>query len=100
MTHLVALRLEVPDVLRVGIALERNPLDDLEPVTLQAGALRWVVGQQSHRRDAEVHEYLGSHSVVSGVRRETELDISLDGVEAPILKRVRLELVPQADAPA
>ena len=80
--------------------VQRDPLDDLETVALEAAVLRGVVRHQPHRRDAEVDEDLRADAVLARVGREAELDVRLDGVAALVLQGVRAQLVAEADAAA
>ena len=73
----------------VGRGLQRDPLDDLETVALEAAVLRRVVRHQPHRGDAEVDEDLRADAVLARIGREAELDVGLDGVAALVLQRRR-----------
>src|SRR4051794_4657057 len=97
--ELLPLRPQVADVPRVRRRLKGDALGDLQSIALEAGALRRVVRQEPHRRDAEVDEDLRADPVVARVRREAELDVRLDGVAALLLELVREELVRQSDRP-
>src|SRR5690606_3627625 len=59
-----------------------------------------VVGQQSHRADAEVDQDLRAGAVVAGVGGQTEIEVGVDGVASGVLQLVGLQLVHQADAAA
>src|SRR5665809_4328 len=100
MTELLSLRREVTDVLVRRRALEWNSLHDGQAIALESGSLSWVVRQQAHGRNAEIHEDLRTYAVITGIGREAKFDVRLDGVEAPVLQCVGLELVPQTDAAA
>src|SRR5690242_17560452 len=47
--HPVTLGHQVADVLRIGAHRQRDTLDDVQPVAVQADTLGRVVGQQPHR---------------------------------------------------
>ena len=51
----------------VGSVLQRDPVDDLEPVALDPAVLRRVVRHEPHRRDAEVDEDLRTDPVLPRV---------------------------------
>src|SRR3954451_4713350 len=82
MPHAVALGSEVLDVLRVRHRVQRDALDDLEAVALQAAALGRVVAHQPHRGDAEVDQDLGADAVLPAVDRQTEIEVGIDRVAA------------------
>ena len=71
---------QVVDVLGIRDRLEVLTTGDLEPEAFQAAVLAGVVGHQPHRRDPEVVEYLRADSGLSGVDRQTQLDVGIDGV--------------------
>src|SRR3712207_475667 len=98
--HPVALGAQVGEVLRGDVAGQRHPAGHLQPVALQAGALGRVVGEQPHRVHAEVDEDLCAGAVVAGVGRQAQVEVGVDGVDAPVLQLVGLQLVQQADPPA
>src|ERR1700733_2364101 len=64
MTHPVSFGHQIPDVLRIGPHRQRHPLDDVQPVAVQADTLGGVVGQQPHRADSEVDQDLSPGAVV------------------------------------
>src|SRR6202012_5429012 len=98
MTHPVTLGHQIPDVLRIGAHRQRHPLDDMQPVAVQADSLGGVVGQQPHRADPEVDQDLGPGAVVACVGGQSELEVGVDGVVAGVLQLIGLQLVHQADA--
>ena len=84
---------------RVGrMDLERDALDDLEPVAADRDVLGRVVGHQAHLAHAEVAQDLAADAVVADVGREAELLVGRDGVVALVLQLVGLQLVDEADA--
>ena len=86
--------------MRVGLDLQRHPFDDLQPEALEATELRWVVGHQLHRRDAEVGEDLCADAVLAAVGRQPQLEVGVDGVVALVLQAIRTDLVADSDAAA
>src|SRR5262245_6037643 len=100
MPKLVALCLEITAVLGRRLDLDRNLLDDGQAEALDPGQLLRIVGEDADRRQPEVGEDLVADPVLARVRRETELEVRLDGVEARLLQLVGLELVQEPDAAA
>src|SRR5687767_6590196 len=88
MPQLVFLGLEVFAGGFAGGNLERNGFGYGEPVTLQADELARVVGQQSHRLDAEVAENLGADAVVTLIGLEAKALVRFDRVETLVLQLV------------
>ncbi len=79
---------------------QRYPLDDVQPVAVQAHPLGRVVGQQPHRPDTQVDQNLRADAVVAGVGRQAEFQVRVDGVVAGVLQLIGLQLVHQTDAAA
>ena len=98
--QLVTLRLRGSAVLGVRRDLDRHLLDHGQPVAVEPADLLRVVREDADRRQAEVGEDLVADPVLARVRREAELEVRLDGVEAVLLQLVRAQLVQQADAAA
>jgi hypothetical protein len=73
-THPVALDAQVAEVVLVGTDAQRYASDDLEAESLEPSPLGRVVGQQPHRANSQVDEYLGH---VSQAFRD--LGIPVDG---------------------
>jgi hypothetical protein len=84
-TELLALRGEVPLVLRVGLDLDRHLLRHRETVALQAGQLLGVVRQDPDRRQAEVGQDLVADPPLSRIGRIAELEVRLDRVQPRLL---------------
>src|SRR5690242_19423784 len=97
-TELLALGAQIAAVGLGGRHLERQALDHLEPVALDAHNLLRVVGEDLEVLHPEIDQDLGPDAVVPQVGAESEGVIGLDGVLARILKLVGLQLVEQADA--
>src|SRR5215210_4808252 len=95
--ELVTFRGEIASVLRPRLDLDRHLLDDLEPEAFDAGDLLRVVRQDPDGAEAELGENLVADPVVAHVRREAELQIRIDRVEAVLLQLVRTKLVEEAD---
>src|SRR5215210_2796167 len=95
--ELVALGLQVVPVLGIGRRLDRNLLDHTKPEPLEPRDLLRVVREDPDRRQPEVGEDLVPDAPVPRIRWEPELEVRLDGVEAPLLELVGLELAEQAD---
>src|SRR5690348_4168567 len=91
--ELVALHREVVAVLGGRFGMERLAPGDGEAVPVEPHQLARVVGHHPDGREAEVAEDLRPDAVVPEVRGEPELGVRLDGVGAPVLDGVRLELV-------
>ncbi len=98
--HLVLLGAQVADIVVLRRDLDGLAPGDAQAVALQRDDLLGVVGHDADRRQAEIGEDLRAGAVVAQVRREAELHVGLDGVEALLLERVGLELVDEADAAA
>src|SRR5262245_40192446 len=98
--HAVALGRQVALVVGVGLDDERHAVDDLEAEALEAAVLRRVVGEEPHRRHAEVDGDLGADTVLAAVGGEAELEVGIDGVEPLLLELVGADLVADADATA
>ena len=94
------LRLHVAPVHVVRGDLDRDALDDLEAVALEADDLHGVVREEPDPREPEVGEDLRADAVVAHVGAEAEHLVRLDRVEALVLERVGLELVLEADPAA
>src|SRR6202022_3098353 len=98
--HPITLGDQVPDVLRVRPHRKRHPLDDVQPVPVEADALGRVVCEQPHRAHSQVVQDLRAQSVVASVGRQAQLEVRVDGVGAGVLELVGLQLVHQPDAAA
>src|SRR5687767_5815622 len=79
--------------------LERNPFGDRQLVPLDADQLARVVGEQSHRADAEVAKDLHADAVVALIGLEAETLVRFHRVEPLILQLVGADLVREPDAP-
>ena len=93
-----ALRFEVA----LGVLGAANRADDpprhADAVVLEALDLVRVVREEGDALDAEVVQDVGRHLVAPQVRLEPEPVVRVDRVDALRLQRVRLDLVPEADA--
>src|SRR5262245_1952163 len=98
--ELVALGVEIAPVLVVREHLDRHLLDDRQAVRLDPLHLARIVREEPDGGQAEVGEDLVPEAVLARVRREAELDVRLDRVEALLLQLVGAELVQEPDAPA
>ena len=58
MAHLCPLGFEIPRVVRVGFAPNRNLFDHLNSVAFEADDLLWVIGLEPELADAEIVEDL------------------------------------------
>ena len=54
--------------------------------------------QQPNPPDVKIMQDGGGYAVIAGVDREPQAEVRVDGVEARILERVRVQLGMQADA--
>ena len=100
MPEFLLFRLQIYEVPLMGVRLDRDPLDHLQPVAFEPDDLFRVVRHQPHLSDAKVDQYLRAYPVIPQVGLEPELDVRLDCVEPLVLKLVCLKLVHQADAPS
>src|SRR5688500_280688 len=98
MSHPRLLRLKIPAVVLAGLDLDRDFLDDVQAVTFDAANLLGVVRHDADVAQAEGAEDLAADAVVALVGGQTEAQVRVDGVEALLLKRVRVQLVRQTDA--
>src|SRR5918994_4417296 len=95
--QLLTFRGEVARVLRRGLDLERDLLDDGQAVAVEARELARVVREDANRRQAEVGEDLVADPPLPRVGREAESEVRLHRVEPVRLQVVRAELVQKAD---
>src|SRR5258707_12477616 len=100
MAELVALDAEVPCVLGVLRMDDGHALLDAEPIPLEPHDLARIVRDGTDGVEPEIEQDLRADAVVAGIGRETEVLVGLDGVGAPVLKLICLELPEEADAPA
>src|ERR1700677_3465047 len=97
-THAFTLRAKVLDVERGRTAFDRHPLDDVEPEALEPATLGRVIGQQSHRRDAELDKNLSSDAGLARVDGKTLHQVGVHRVMALFLEGVGANLVRESDA--
>ena len=83
MAELVALGLEVMEIPPVRRYLDRNPLDDLEPVRAEPDDLARVVREKPDLAEAEVRQDLRADAVIAEIGGEAELDVRLDRIPVP-----------------
>src|SRR5881409_1183305 len=98
MSHSSCFRTQVAPVDAVGHGLDRNALDDLDPVVRERLQLRGVVGHDARASDAEPAEHRGGRGVVTSVDGQPERDVRVDRIESAVLERVRADLVEESDA--
>src|SRR6185369_428044 len=98
MAELGLLHFEIVAVVLVGPAPMRHTPRDGDARLLQPRALVGIVGHERDGLYAEIAQHGRRDLVASQIGREAELLVSLDGVGAFGLQRVRLDLVAEADA--
>ena len=100
MPHAFLLRLDIELVVLVRFDLDRHVLHDLQAEALQTDTLHRVVGHQTHLRDTQFTEDLRTHTIITLVRLESEVDIRIHRVIALLLKLIGTYFVHQTDATA
>src|SRR5262245_6077757 len=97
-TELVALGAQILAIVGVGRDLQGHPLDDMQPVAFQPGALRRVVGEQAQVLHPEIDEDLGADPVVTQISLEAQQVVRFDRVFTLVLQLVGPDLVVETDA--
>src|SRR3990172_888521 len=97
MSQLFFLGLEVLPRRVRGRNLDRNALDDLQPVSLHRDELAGVVGQKAQARHPDRTQDLRPDPVVALVRLETKMLIGLDRIDTLVLQVIGLDLVGEPD---
>src|SRR5712692_2442121 len=98
--HLLPLGHQVALVALGGRDLDRDALDHLQPVPLDADDLLRVVREDAQAFRAEIEEDLRADAVVAQVGLEAEDVVGLDGVLALVLELVCAQLVQEPDPPS
>ena len=91
--HAGLLGVHIETVVLVGLHLQRDVLDYLQAVAVEAGALHGVVGHQSHFLYSDNSQNVGSHAVVAFVGLEAEMYVGVDCVVAVFLQLVGSDFV-------
>lgn len=84
--------------MRICSGADRELLDNLDVIGLEADDLAGVVGKETDFVDAEISEDLGAEAVVAKVHGEPEAFVGLHGVEALLLEFVGANFWSKADA--
>src|SRR5215471_13865893 len=100
MSQFFLFRPKVVDVAVPRLDFQGDALDDTQAIALEADDLRRVVGQQAQFLDAQITQDLCPDAVVPEIIFETQLEISLYGIETLVLQRIGLDLVRQPDPSA
>ena len=100
MAHAVFLGLQVFFGVLVGLDFGGYALNYGDSGAFQGGHLIGIVGDKAHGLYAEMLQHSGGQSVLAIVGIVAELFVGLDGVKAPILEFVSLELGHEADTAA
>src|SRR5690606_27548346 len=93
-----ALGFEITLVVDPRRHLQRLAPGDLQVIAVESDDLAGVVGEEADGVEPEIEEDLGADPVVAQVRLESEPLVRLDGIQAPVLQVVGLELVAEPDA--
>src|SRR5579859_2799322 len=86
--------------MRVRMDLDWYRVDDLEPISQQAGPLAGIIADQPELGDPQVTQDLRPDAIIALVHRETQMDISFHRIHPLLLQLVGPQLVQQTDAPA
>jgi len=100
MAHFIPFSLQILHVADSGFDFNRNPLNDVDAVSLKADHLFRVVGYQADLFRTQKNENLGADPVIAQVVLETEFNVGFHGVLALVLKCVGAQLVGQTYAAA
>jgi hypothetical protein len=99
MTELLFFGLQIIHIASSGIDLDRDPVDDLQSVSLKADNLSRIIGQETNPLDTQINKDLRTDSVVSEIGLEAQFFIGLHCVESLVLKGIGLDFVGKADPP-
>src|SRR5688572_4020201 len=78
--------------------LDRHSLYHLQSVPLNADDLARIVRNELDLVQSEVDKNLRSHTVITQIRLESQLQIRLNGIASLILQPIGPDLVKQTDA--
>src|SRR6266545_2234116 len=98
MSQLLPLRLQIFDVALGRLHFDGDPLDNVYAVSFKPNDFLWIIGHQPDVLHPQVNEDLGADTVITQIRLESQLQVSLHRVLPPVLPGVGLQLIDEPDA--
>ena len=100
MPQFFLLDLEIVNISLVGRRLNGLSFDDLHPVFFEPADFLRIIRQQTHLRDAQVAENLGTNAIIPEVFLKSKMEVGFNRVHALILEGVGPNFIGQSDPPA
>src|ERR1043166_6409306 len=97
MSELLFLGAQVARSVLCGVDFDRNPFDDLQPRFFKSAEFERVVRDDFHLAESQVKENLGTLAIVSPIDCQSQPHICFHRVSTLLLKRVRADLIDDAD---
>jgi hypothetical protein len=91
------LRSQISEVGRIRWDFNWYALNNLKTVPFEAHDFPWIVGKKTHFLDMEGRKNLCANAVFTQIRFKTELLVGGHRVMSFVLKRIRLDLVDEAN---
>jgi hypothetical protein len=76
MSHLRSLGLEIARVVGIGLCFDRELLNNVQTVSLQADHLFRIVGQKTDATNTEVNQYLRAGTILTEIHREPQFFVA------------------------
>jgi len=91
--------LEVIPVVRVVFDRQRDPSTHRNSTVYQPGDLQGIVGDEIHGSNGQASKHLRGHIIATKIIGVAQVPVGLVGIHPLRLKRVRFDLVAEADSP-